>query len=61
MVQFGPVRPVRFLVEHHANKFALCQPLAGHPRLSVKIQRNARFWIFAAFTAGTGILRAFAA
>ena len=29
------------LVEHHANKFALCQPLVRHSRLSVKIQRNA--------------------
>ena len=29
------------LVEHHPNKFALCQPLVRHTRLSVKIQRNA--------------------
>src|SRR6266700_8362006 len=29
------------LVEHHPNKFALCQPLVRHTRLSVKIERNA--------------------
>ena len=29
------------LVEHHANKFALCQPLVRHTRLSVKVERNA--------------------
>ena len=29
------------LVEHHPNKFALCQPFVRHTRLSVKVQRNA--------------------
>jgi hypothetical protein len=29
------------LAEHHPDKFALCQPLVRHSRLSVKIQRNA--------------------
>src|SRR5438876_10875031 len=29
------------LVEDHPNKFALCQPLVRHTRLSVKIERNA--------------------
>ena len=28
------------LVEHHPNKFALCQPLVRHTRLRVKIQRS---------------------
>jgi hypothetical protein len=38
MVQLGQCLS---LVEHHSNKFALCQPFVRHSRLSVKIQRNA--------------------